>query len=345
MVIPMGLEIAKSNAPHATSLPRIRRRIFMSISAYIKEIGRGKEGARSLSSDQAHDLMSQVLDGRVSDLEVGAFTIAMRIKGESTAEMSGFLRAVRERSLSLCADEPVVLLPSYNGARKLPNLTALLALLLAQEGLPVLVHGPAKDPTRVNTASVFHDLGLPTALDAGDVLHAWSRREPVFIATETLCPPLARLLDVRWVTGLRNSGHSVAKLLDPTARSNAFRVVNHTHPEYSDMLTGVLQHEQAHAMLLRGTEGEPVADPRRRPRLDVFLHGQLRSDLSGAAHEGVLTELPVLPRAIDAVTTAVYIQSVISGEKPAPAPVQSQAEHIVAAWRALAADLSLERSA
>ena len=39
------------------------------------------------------------------------------------------------------------------------------------------------------------------------------------------------------------------------------------------------------------------------------------------------------------------IQSVISGEKPAPAPVQSQAEHIVAAYRALARDLSLERSA
>jgi len=147
------------------------------------------------------------------------------------------------------------------------------------------------------------------------------------------------------VTGLRNSGHSVAKLLDPTALSNAFRVVNHTHPEYSEVLTSFLQHEHSHAMLLRGTEGEPVADPRRRPRLDVFLHGQLRSDLSAAAQEGVLTELPVLPRAIDAVTTAVYIQSVISGEKPAPAPVLSQAEHIVAAWRAHDGDLSLERRA
>ena len=77
----------------------------------------------------------------------------------------------------------------------------------------------------------------------------------------------------------------------------------------------------------------------------MFLHGQLRSDLSAAAQEGVLTELPVLPRTIDAVTTAVYIQSVISGEKPAPSPVLSQAEHIVAAWRALCVDLSLERSA
>ena len=51
----------------------------MAIASYIKEIGRGKEGARSLSEAQAHDLMSQVLDGRVSVLEIGAFELAMRI--------------------------------------------------------------------------------------------------------------------------------------------------------------------------------------------------------------------------------------------------------------------------
>ncbi len=317
----------------------------MSISTYIKEIGRGKEGARSLSSDQSYDLMSQVLDGQVSDLELGAFALAMRIKGESVDELAGFLRAVQERSLKLSATTPVVILPSYNGARKLPNLTALLALLLAQNGIPVLVHGPSTDPVRVTTASVFRDLGLPTALDADDMSHAWARREPAFMAIENLCPALARLLDVRWVIGLRNSGHTVAKLLAPTTDGQSFRVVNHTHPEYGDALTSFLQRERADAMLLRGTEGEPVADPRRLPGLDVFLNGQMRPELSVAAQEGVLTELPVLPRNIDAATTAVYIQSVISGEKPAPGPLVRQADCIAAAWRTLTGDRAHERSA
>ena len=51
-----------------------------------------------------------------------------------------------------------MVLPSYNGARKLPNLTPLLALLLAQEGAQVLVHGPMLDPGRVSTAEIFRDL-------------------------------------------------------------------------------------------------------------------------------------------------------------------------------------------
>jgi anthranilate phosphoribosyltransferase len=104
------------------------------------------------------------------------------------------------------------------------------------------------------------------------------------------------------------------------------RVVNHTHPEYAAMLTGFLAHTHADAVLMRGTEGEPVADPRRSPRLDVFVDGRARADLSRPAHEGVLTELPVLPRTNDAATTAVYIQSVVSGEKPAPAPLTQQVD-------------------
>ena len=51
----------------------------MGISHYIKEIGRGKDGTRPLSRAQAADLLGQVLDGTVTDLEIGAFCLAMRI--------------------------------------------------------------------------------------------------------------------------------------------------------------------------------------------------------------------------------------------------------------------------
>lgn len=317
----------------------------MSIAPYIKEIGRGKEGARSLTAEQAHDLMSQVLDGRCTDLEVGAFALAMRIKGESTAELEGFLAAARERCLPFAAVRPVVLLPSYNGARKLPNLTALLALLLAQDDVAVLVHGPAHDPGRVATAEIFRDLGLPIASDAAGIERAWARREPVFVTLDALCPPLARLLDVRRVIGLRNPGHTVAKLLDPVHGAAALRVVNYTHPEYARSLAEFMQHSGGSALLMRGTEGEPVADPRRLPRLDVFVRGAARADLSLPAQEGALTSLPVLPRAIDAATTALYIQAVISGEKPAPAPLLEQARCLVRALAALAASTSEEKLA
>ncbi|MEY2893825.1 MAG: DNA-binding protein YbiB [Pseudomonadota bacterium] len=309
----------------------------MGIANYIKEIGRGKEGARSLDRSQAFDLLSAVLDGQLSDLELGAFAIAMRIKGETLDELDGFLAAVHAHCVPLVPPGTAVVLPSYNGARKLPNLTPLLALLLAAEGVPVLVHGPAHDAGRVTTAEIFHDLGLPAISEPREIERAWARREPVFITTEALCPPLARLLDVRRVLGLRNSGHTVAKLLDPCPPGSAMRVVNYTHPEYATTLAGFLQQTGAHALLMRGTEGEPVADPRRIPRHDVFVAGQLRPELGMAAQDGVLSELPVLPRTCDAATTAIYIQSVLSGEKPAPPSITAQVNCVLRALEAVTA--------
>lgn len=318
----------------------------MGIASYIKEIGRGANGARSLGAEQAEDLMGTVLDGGASDLEVGAFALAMRMKGESLDEITGFLRAVQSRCLALPSDRPVVVIPSYNGARRLPNLTPLLAMWLAQEGARVLVHGPLHDPARVTSAEVFHDLGLHPAQGAADVASAWARHEPAFVPTAVLCAPLQRLLEVRRVVGVRNSGHTVAKMLNPIAGARSLRLVSYTHPEFGALMSGWAQASAADAMLLRGTEGEPVADPRRHPKLDTWIAGRQRPDLSGPAHEGVLAELPWLPRETDAAATAVFVQEVLSGMRPVPQPLARQAALIGAALAELARrQQPLERSA
>ena len=306
----------------------------MGIAHYIRVIGRGKDGARALDRAQANDLMGQLLDGRLSDLEVGAFVLAMRIKGESLEELIGFDEALRSRCLRIASTRPVLLLPSYNGARRLPNLTPLLALLLAREDMPVLVHGAAGEDTRVASATLFERLGLPFAHDAGDAASAWARREPAVMTTAALCPPLARLLDVRRVVGVRNSGHTLAKLLQPIDGA-ALHVVNSTHRDYAELAAQFVHERRLDALLLRGTEGEPFADPRRSPRLDVYLDGIWREELSSAAQEGVLSELPALPDGHDAAATARYIGQVLDGTLPVPPPLGRQIMTLRRAWAML----------
>jgi anthranilate phosphoribosyltransferase len=312
----------------------------MSIARFIKEIGRGSAGARSLSHAQAHELMASVLDGGASDLQIGAFVLAMRMKGESLAELTGFLEAVQARCLPLAIDDPVLVIPSYNGSRRLPNLTPLLAMWLAQGGARVLVHGPAHDQarekTRVTSAEIFQDLGLPAVHTEEEIRGRWSRREPAFVATATLCPALQRLLDVRWSVGVRNSGHTVAKMLNPLRGARALRLVSFTHPEFGALMADWMAQQGIDAMLLRGTEGEAVADPRRRPRLDTWIAGTPSVEWSAPAQDGVVGELPLLPPSNDAASTALYIQAVLSGEKPAPAPLAQQAQLLRGALAAIA---------
>ncbi len=301
----------------------------MAIAQYIKEIGRGKDGARALSRAQAADLFGQVLDGTVTDLETGAFCLAMRIKGETAEELAGFLDATDSRLNKIPAGpRPLVVIPSYNGARKLPVLTPLLALLLAREGLAVLVHGAASESSRVFTSGVLEALGIAAAQRVEPV-HGG---QVVFAPTALLCPGLQKLLEVRRVIGLRNPAHSLVKLMNPGAGTSLI-VSSYTHPEYALSMAATFALTGTNALLLRGTEGEAVADPRRAPRMELFLHGQ--GQLLQEAQSGSLEALPALPRVIDPGNTASYIRAVLDGSSPIPAPIAAQVTHIVKAEKQL----------
>jgi len=295
----------------------------MGISHYIKEIGRGARGAKPLTREQATDLFGQVLDGDVTDLEIGAFCIAMRIKGESPEELAGFLDATQARLHKFPATaQPLIVLPSYNGARKLPVLTPLLALLLAREGLPVLVHGAATEASRVLASSVLAVLGVPAAtevkaIDDGDV---------VFAPTALLNAGLFHLLDVRRVIGLRNPAHSVVKLMQP-CEGACVVIASYTHSEYAQSMAATFDLLKTTALLSRGLEGEVVSDPRRTAQVDGFVRGR-RLALQ-EQQPGTLSEVEGLPKDIDIDTTARYTQRVLAGELPLPAAIAEQVRHIV----------------
>jgi anthranilate phosphoribosyltransferase len=293
------------------------------ISQYIKEIGRGKQGARSLDRAQAADLFGQLLDGSVTDLEVGAFCLAMRIKGETPEEMAGFLDATYARLNRVPAgDKPVVALPSYNGARRLPVLTPLLALLLARQGLPVLIHGTATESNRIVVTEVLQPLGI----QARETVGAIAPGEAAYVPTQLLHPGLKRLLDVRRVVGLRNSSHSLVKLMNP-CDGPAVVVGSYTHPEYAVSMAAVYELMGATALLLRGTEGEVVADARRLPQMDGFVRGKRVALEEG--QRGTLTDLPGWPQGTDPAATATYIGDVLDGRQPVPASLALQVEHIL----------------
>jgi anthranilate phosphoribosyltransferase len=294
----------------------------MGISHYIKDIGRGKDGARALGREQAADLMGQILEQQVSDLELGAFCLAMRIKGETPEEIAGFLDATHARLQPVATHgAPTVVLPSYNGARKLPVLTPLLAMLLAREGVAVVVHGTATEDARVSSQAVMAALGLAASGPSPQVRAG----QVVFVPTGVLHTGLERLLAVRRVVGLRNPGHSLVKLMNPCG-GPALVVGSYTHPEYLQSMSATFALTGQHALLLRGTEGEPVADARRTPAMDVFKDGATRRVQS--QREGSLDQLPDVP-ATDAAATAAYIQQVLRGERAVPEPIALQTRHIL----------------
>ncbi len=295
----------------------------MGISHYLKEIGRGARGAKPLAREQAADLFGQLLDGRVTDLEVGAFCLAMRIKGETPEEMAGFLDATQARLLRVpAAARPLIVLPSYNGARKLPVLTPLLALLLAREGMPVLLHGTQTGPGRISASKVLEALGTRALTAVKQIVEG----EVAQIPTGLLCPGLQRLLAVRDFIGLRNPAHSVVKLMQP-CDGPCVVVTSYTHADYARSMAATLALTGATALLSRGLEGESVADPRRTAQVDGFVHGE-RFELQ-TQQAGTLAEVPGLPSQTDVKTTADYTRRVLAGTAPVPDGIAQQVQQVL----------------
>ncbi|MEO8409679.1 MAG: DNA-binding protein YbiB [Propionivibrio sp.] len=298
----------------------------MSHAHLIRELGRGRDGARDLSFADAKQLYGAMLDGGVPDLELGAIAIALRVKGETREEMLGFLAAASERLNTFHSHRerrrmrPVVI-PTYNGARKGANLTPLFALLLRRFDIPVLLHGPIEGFGRVTSAQILHEFDVLPCTNPSQVQRTLDEKGLAYVPLAVICAGLNDQLALRGRLGLRNSAHSLVKMIDPFGQGSLLLTAA-THPDYLDMMREVLAALGAHALLLRGSEGEPFANPRRRPRIE-YLHDGACDTLFEAEHDS-LKALPHLPETCDAKTTADWMRRVLAGEIALPAPIADQ---------------------
>ena len=305
----------------------------MDFPSLIKELGRGARGARDLSREQAEALFGAMLDGQVPDMELGAVLIALRVKGESADEVAGFLAALQARTRSLQAPPGprTVLLPSFNGARKQANLMPLVALLLAREGVPVLIFGRHDFDSRVSPFELLDALGLPASASLEDALQRLRRDRVAVLPLHQLNPGLDALMALRPRLGVRNSAHSLAKLLDPFPAGRSVRVVAVTHPEYLDSMGAALPGltvSGGRALLMRASEGEAYAHLRRKAHLIGFQDGQTAP--LHAADTADLDE-PLSP-ACEPAANAALVRAMLAGDAPVPLRIAEQ----VAALKLLA---------
>jgi anthranilate phosphoribosyltransferase len=214
-----------------------------------------------------------------------------------------------------------VIIPSYNGARKLPNLVPLMALLLAREGVPVLVHGAFQELTRVSTFHVLKILGYTTAESLEEAQAHLESRHFAAVPVNLLSPELARLIDIRLTIGVRNSGHTLAKLLLPDGVQgfDACRLIAVTHPEFLRLMREFFLAAPANVFFMRGVEGEAVVRLHApQPIEEVRYDGSPITHLLGEGDDAY----PLPSR--EAHATAKWTRDVLDGKLPPPVAIEKQ---------------------
>lgn len=296
----------------------------MSFARYLREICRDQEDPGGLMEEDAYRLLGAMLDGGVPELDLGALLMALRLKSESVAELFGFHRAVSERLYPLELPpgnvRPVVL-ASYGGTRNYPNLVPLLALLLQRFGIPVLIHGTLESCGGLTSAHVFRELHVYPCTSRSQAQQALRSEGLAFVPCAVLSPGLAALLSLRARLGMDNVAHTMGRLLAPFG-GEGFRVVGVRSDRERDTVRDFLLGSEARALLLDVTDGEPFANPDRRPRLEYIAAGE--AALLFETEAGPVKGLSHPPDTTDVADSARWIRQALAGEVPVPMPIVNQ---------------------
>lgn len=229
---------------------------------YIRILGKGKKGSRPLTQQEAYQAMRMILSGGVEAIQLGAFLMLMRVKEESAEELAGFAQAARdalgEPDAALQADLDW---PSYAGKRRHLPWFILSALLLAENGVKVFMHGAGGHTAgRIYTEHALRSLGIVAANNMQEAAEQLRQRNFSFVALQHFCPKLQHMLELRPLLGLRSPVHSLARMLNPLHCGYSLQSI--FHPGYR----AVHQHAAqlagpAHMSVFKGEGGEVERNP------------------------------------------------------------------------------------
>jgi len=290
----------------------------------IKRLGRNaREGEHGLlDNDDSARLWRELLADRFTPAQEAALLMGLRVHGESAAMLAAFARVTLSSSLRVLAPAgpAVVVLHCLGTARKQPILAPLLALALARDGVPVLVI--THDAQRgANTTAVLGALGARPVAGAEEAAAALADQRFAWMPVQRMAPDLARVLARRAELGFRNSAHSLIKLLVPVV-GRSLVVANYTHAPYRQSFVQAAQLLKLSALLVRGTEGDPIAWESDAHPLLAWPDGQpaeLPIQMGDPARERI-----EFPAAGDIEATARFCESVLSGVVPMPAAIGRQ---------------------
>ena len=182
----------------------------MSLVPYLHRVAAGAD----LTSAEAHGAMTLLLEGGMHDAAVGAFLVALRVKGETASELAGFARAMREHMVTVDAGSGVMDIVGTGGDDAGTfNISTVAALVLAGAGARVAKHGNRAISGKVGSADVLEALGVRIAMTPEEAAGAVREIGLGFLFAPNLHPAMKNVQGVRRELKMR----TVFNLLGPLA--------------------------------------------------------------------------------------------------------------------------------
>ena len=188
----------------------------MSLLPYLHRVAAGSD----LSGEEAHQAMGVLLEGGASEAEIAAFLVALKMKGETAAEVAGFARAMRDRMIVVDAGPDVIDTCGTGGdGAGTFNISTVAAIVMAGAGARVAKHGNRSISGSSGSADVLEALGVRVTLTPEEAARAIREIGIGFLFAPAMHPAMKHAQTVRRALKLRTVFNILGPLTNPAGAS------------------------------------------------------------------------------------------------------------------------------
>jgi anthranilate phosphoribosyltransferase len=271
-------------------------------------------GGADLSSAEAYDAMTALLEGDSGESVIAGFLVALRMKGETASELAGFARAMRDRMIPVDAPEGVVDTCGTGGdSSGTFNISTVSALVLAGAGARVAKHGNRSLSSRTGSADVFEALGVRIVMTPDEASMAIREIGIGFLFAPNLHPAMKFAQPVRRELKLR----TVFNLLGPLANPARARrqLIGAPSPQTATLIAHALAELGAdRAFVVHGRDGLDEITTTGPTDVWEVSGGSVKQHVWAPSCFGVAQSRPDSLTGGDAQCNAQIVRQILEGE-------------------------------
>ncbi len=271
-----------------------------------------------LTQDEAVSAMTEIMDGEASPAQVACFITALRMKGETVDEITGFVRVMREKSVKVRPMADDLLDTCGTGGDRLNtfNISTTATFVIVGAGVAVAKHGNRAASSSCGSADVLEALGVSLNLDAGCVAACIDKAGLGFMFAPAMHPAMKHAVGPRKDIGIRTVFNLLGPMTNPAGAKR--QIIGVFSPAVTETMANVLRAlGTKRAMVFHGVAGLDEISTLGETKISELKDGEVRTYMLHPSDVGLDTARPEDLAAGDGgvVDNVHALLSVLDGEK------------------------------
>jgi anthranilate phosphoribosyltransferase len=218
----------------------------MNVKSFIQTINEGM----SLDTAKSEALFDAIFDGKISEIELAAILIAMKIRRETAKEIVGAVRSMRKFALKpeIADFEPFDTCGTGGDGSHSFNISTAVSIILNTLGIAIAKHGNRSVSSQSGSADFLEALKIPISLETSDATEYFHQHRFLFLFAPDYHPAMKHAVPVRRALGVRTIFNFLGPLTNPASPRR--QVIGVFHPDFLPLYTEVVSELSFERVLL-----------------------------------------------------------------------------------------------